>query len=84
LDKNGKDLHRFEENRQFLVAHANDPGELIKKDRYERMRHYIYLDKYGIFPYPTLPHNYDRFYNQVGRMVVHEINGAARDAGSYW
>jgi hypothetical protein len=27
---------------------------------------------------------YDRFYNQVGRTVVHEINTAAHDAGSYW
>jgi hypothetical protein len=50
----------FENNRQFLVDHANDPDELMKKDRYERMRHYIYLDKYGVFPYPAVPHNYDR------------------------
>jgi len=48
----------FENNRQFLVEHANDPDEWIKKDRYERMRSYIYLDKYGVFPYPTLPHGY--------------------------
>jgi hypothetical protein len=50
----------FENNRQFLVEHANDPDEWIKKDRYERKRHYIYLDKYGVFPYPTLPHVYQR------------------------
>jgi hypothetical protein len=50
----------FENNRQFLVEHANDADELMKSDRYERMRHYIYLDKYGVFPYPTLPHNYER------------------------
>ena len=48
----------FENNRQFLVEHANDPDELMKKDRYERMRHYIYLDKYGVFPYLSLPHDY--------------------------
>jgi len=48
----------FENNHQFLVEHANDPDELMKKDRYERMRHYIYLDKYGVFPYSNLPHNY--------------------------
>ena len=48
----------FENNRQFLVEHANDADELMKTDRYERMRHYIYLDKYGVFPYPTLPHDY--------------------------
>jgi hypothetical protein len=50
----------FQNNRPFLIEHANDPDELMKKDRYERMRHYIYLDKYGVFPYPNLPHNYDR------------------------
>jgi hypothetical protein len=27
---------------------------------------------------------FDRFYNQVGLTVVHEINAAAHDAGSYW
>ena len=48
----------FENNRQFLIEHANDPDELMKTDRYERMRHYVYLDKYGTFPYPSLPHNY--------------------------
>jgi len=50
----------FENNRQFLVEHANDADELMKEDRYERMRHYIYLDKYGLFPFPTLPHDYRR------------------------
>jgi len=50
----------FENNRQFLVQHSNDPDELMKTDRYERMRHYIYLDKYGQFPYPNLPHDYQK------------------------
>ena len=56
----------FENNRQFLVEHANDPDELMKKDRYERMRHYIYLDKYGVFPYPTLPHDYAQAKEKFG------------------
>ena len=56
----------FENNRQFLVEHANDADELMKKDRYERMRHYIYLDKYGVFPYPALPHNYERAKEKFG------------------
>ena len=50
----------FENNRQFLVSHSSDPDELMKTDRFERMRHYIYLDKYGVFPYPNLPHGYAR------------------------
>jgi hypothetical protein len=50
----------FQNNQPFLVAHANDPDELMRTDRFERKRHYIYLDKYGIFPYPALPHAYLR------------------------
>jgi len=48
----------FQSNRQFLIEHANDADSLMKTDRYERMRHYIYLDKYGVFPYVNLPHGY--------------------------
>jgi len=60
----------FENNRQFLVEHANDPDELMKKDRYERMRHYIYLDKYGAFPYLTLPHNYAQAKEKIGSWTI--------------
>lgn len=56
----------FETNRHFLNDHANDPDEWMKKDRYERLRHYIYLDKYGLFPYPTLPRTYQRAVEQYG------------------
>lgn len=48
----------FEANRSFLTEHANDPDEWIKKDPYERTHHYIYLDKYGLFPYLGLPYSY--------------------------
>jgi hypothetical protein len=56
----------FENNRQFLVEHANDPDEWMKKDRFERKRHYIYLDKYGIFPYQALPHVYQQATEKFG------------------
>lgn len=57
----------FANNRQFLVDHANDTDALMmKQDRYERMRHYIYLDKYGVFPFPALPHDYRRATEQYG------------------
>jgi hypothetical protein len=56
----------FEANRQFLVEHANDPDEWMKKDRYERKRHYIYLDKYGFFPYLELPHAYQGAVDRYG------------------
>lgn len=48
----------FEANRQFLIDHANDPAQWMEKDRYERKRHYMYLDKYGLFPYGELPHGF--------------------------
>ena len=48
----------FESNRQFLIDHANDPNQWMEKDRYERKRHYMYLDKYGLFPYRDLPHGF--------------------------
>lgn len=48
----------FEANRQLLIDRASDPDELMKTDRYERNRHYIYLDKYGLFPFLALPHSY--------------------------
>jgi hypothetical protein len=56
----------FEANRQFLVEHANDPDKWMAKDRYERMRHYIYMDKYGIFPFLGLPHSFKQAVEQYG------------------
>src|SRR6516225_25831 len=56
----------FQAYRQYLLEHANDPDEWIKKDRYERMRHYIYLDKYGRFPYLSLPHSYKQARESLG------------------
>lgn len=57
----------FEANRQFLIDHANDPDSAMEKDRHERERHYIYLDKYGMFPYLKLPHSFDRAVERYGR-----------------
>lgn len=61
----------FEANRQFLMDHANDPDDWMKKDRYERMRHYIYLDKYGFFPYLKLPHSFKDAVQQYGSGRIH-------------
>ncbi len=56
----------FESNRQYLVEHANDPDLWMKKDRYERKRHYVYLDKYGIFPFQELPHSFKQAVQNYG------------------
>jgi hypothetical protein len=56
----------FEAYREFLIEHANDPDEWVKKDRYEFMRHYIFLDRYGRFPYLNLPHSYKQAQQAYG------------------
>jgi hypothetical protein len=56
----------FMANRQYLIDHANDPTEWMQKDRYERKRHFLYLDKYGIFPYLDLPHAFLRAVEKYG------------------
>jgi len=56
----------FEANRQYIVEHANDPDVWMIEDRYERKRHYIYLDKYGIFPFLGLPHSFKQAVGQYG------------------
>ncbi len=53
------ELHSyFQTNRTYILQHSTDPYEWMKKDRYERMRHYIFLNQYGMFPYLELPHSY--------------------------
>jgi len=56
----------FEANRGFIVDHSNDPDQWMLKDRYERKQHYIYLDKYGIFPFLSLPHSFKAAVEQYG------------------
>ncbi len=73
----------FESNRQFLVEHANDADELMKKDRYERMRHYIYLDKYGVFPYPALPHDYGHAKEQYSSWRINRDGSLPWQIGEY-
>lgn len=56
----------FEANREYLTDHSNDPVEWMEKDRYERKRHYMYLDKYGRYPYLDLPHSFKRAVDRYG------------------
>jgi len=49
----------FEANREFVSRHAVEPLDLMSKTPLtERRNHYIYLDRYGKFPFDTLPHDY--------------------------
>jgi hypothetical protein len=73
----------FEANRQFLVEHANDPDVWINKDRYERKRHYIYMDKYGIFPFLGLPHSFKQAVEQYGSGRVNRDGVLPWQVGEY-
>jgi len=73
----------FESNRKFLNDHANDPDEWMKKDRYERMRHYIYLDKYGLFPYLGLPHVYRQAVERYGSGRINRNGVLPWQVGEY-
>jgi hypothetical protein len=48
----------FEANRSFLLQHVTDPLEAIEKTPSERHHHFLYLDKYGRFPFDSLPRSY--------------------------
>lgn len=48
----------FAANRQFVIDHSSDPDDWMKKDRFEARHHYIHLDKYGFFPFLSLPHSF--------------------------
>jgi hypothetical protein len=73
----------FEANRQFLVEHANDPDVWMKKDRYELKRHYIYMDKYGIFPFLGLPHSFKQAVQNYGSGRVNRDGVLPWQVGEY-
>ncbi len=57
----------FEANRAFLLQHVSDPLDAIAKSSTERRNHYLYLDKYGRFPFEALPRNYKAAVLKVGK-----------------
>jgi hypothetical protein len=58
----------FEANRAFLLQHVNDPLDApTAKTNAERRNHYLYLDKYGRFPFEALPRNYKTAVAKIGK-----------------
>jgi hypothetical protein len=64
----------FEENRAFLLQHVNDPLDAARKNPSERRNSFLYLDKYGRFPFDTLPRSYKAAVSKYGRTRL-EANG---------
>jgi hypothetical protein len=58
----------FDANREFILRHVTDPlGWLDKTPATERPNHILYLDRYGKFPFDSLPHEYQAALDKFGR-----------------
>ncbi len=64
----------FDANRGFLLQHVTDPLDVIAKTPAERHNHFIALDKYGRFPFETLPRDYKAAVTKFGKTKL-EANG---------
>jgi hypothetical protein len=64
----------FESNRALLSQHVTDPLDSIVKVASERHNHFLYLDKYGRFPYDGLPRSYKAAVAKFGKTKL-QTNG---------
>lgn len=64
----------FEARRSFLVQQSVGPLELMGRDPNERRNHFIYLDRYGRFPFDALPRDYRAAVRKHGRRMI-DANG---------
>lgn len=64
----------FEANRSFLLQRVTDPNDAARKNPEERRNQFIYLDKYGRFPFDALPRDYKKAVAKYGRVKL-EANG---------
>jgi hypothetical protein len=73
----------FEANRQYLVQHVIDAGELDAKIAADEHRDFIELDHYGQFPYPTLPRVYNAAVAKYGRRTLQNYGLLPWQVGLY-
>lgn len=64
----------FEGNRDFLFQHVTDPLEASAKSPAERKNHFLFLDRYGRFPFDSLPRNYKTAVRKFTKLKL-EANG---------
>jgi hypothetical protein len=57
----------LESNRTFLLEHVTDPLDSLESNSAEKHNHYIYLDKYGRFPFELLPRSYKLAVDKYGK-----------------
>src|SRR5215470_11702588 len=64
----------FDANRAILLQHVNDPFASSAKTPAERRNQFLYLEKYGRFPFEILPRSYKAAVAKFGRSKL-EANG---------
>jgi len=62
----------FEASRSFIVQHVTDPTAALQRNPAERRNHYIYLDRYGRFPFPGIPHDYKTALAKIGSLKLNQ------------
>ena len=67
----------FQANRQFLVQHVTDAGELDAKIAADEHNDFIQLDHYGQFPFSALPRSYTAAVAKYGRRTLEHVRAAA-------
>lgn len=64
----------FEANRNFLVQKCTVPLETLGRSPGERRNHFIYLDRYGRFPFDALPREYNAAVRKHTKRII-DANG---------
>jgi hypothetical protein len=64
----------FESNRAVLIQHVTDPLDALATVPAEKHNHFLFLDKYGRFPFESLPRNYKAAVSKFGKSKL-ESNG---------
>lgn len=60
----------FDANRGFLGQHVTDPFDLLAKNPIERRNQFLYLERYGRFPYDSLPRSYRGALTKFGKVKL--------------
>jgi hypothetical protein len=64
----------FESYRGILLQHVIDPLDAVAKTPAEKRNDHLYLDKYGRFPFDSLPRNYKAALDKFGKSKL-QANG---------
>src|SRR3984957_9120355 len=64
----------FDNSRAELLNHVNDPFVTVARTPAERKNQFLYLEKYGRFPFELLPRNYKAAVTKFGKSKL-ESNG---------